>query len=215
MPDPVTVLVVDDHPVVRAGLVSVLSVVPELSVVASADSVASALDAQRRHAPRVTVLDFQMKDGTAVDVLTRAAADGLTLRGLVLSTYDGPWDIHQSLRAGARGYLLKESPQPVVVQAIRTVAAGRRYIPAEIAARAAEALGVETLTQREQDVLHRLAEGRSNRSIAAELGISEGTTKVHVNSILEKLGAESRTEAVVRAARWGLVPLRRLADESA
>ncbi|MEL7369790.1 MAG: response regulator transcription factor [Myxococcota bacterium] len=203
----IRVLVVDDHPVVRNGLSAVLALHEDIDVVGDASSVATALDAQRKLTPDVTMLDFQLGDGTAVDVLKQCTDLGIDLKAVVLSTYDGAWDVYRCLRCGAKSYLLKEMPQETVLEAIRASAKGLRFIPPVIADRAAEAMTLDQLTGREFDVLQMLAEGMSNKAIAKQLGIGEGTVKTHVNGLMAKIHADSRTEAVIRAFKLGLVRL--------
>lgn len=202
--DAIRVLVVDDHAVVREGLCAVLALQPDIEVVGDAECVDTAVEALRHLAPDVLLTDYQLKSGTAVDILERSQALGLRPAAIVLSTYDGAWDVYRCLKSGAKSYLLKEMPNSVVVEAIRSLAKGLRFIPPQIAERAAEAMTLDDLTAREFEVLQRMAEGESNRAIAKRLGIGEGTVKTHVNNILGKIGADSRTEAVVRAFRLGL-----------
>lgn len=200
----IQVLVVDDHPVVRNGLAAVLALQGDIEVVGSAGCVRTAVELQQRLLPDVTLLDYQLGPQTAVDILTICAERGVDVSALVLSSYDGAWRVHRCLRGGAKGYLLKETPQAVVVNAIRSINKGLRFIPPEIADRAAEAMALDALTAREFEVLAQMAKGRSNKAIAKALRIGEGTVKTHVNSLMSKIQAKSRTEAVVRAFRLGL-----------
>ncbi|MEL6183713.1 MAG: response regulator transcription factor [Myxococcota bacterium] len=203
----IRVCIVDDHPVVRDGLATVLAAAVDVEVAGTAGSCSEAVETLRSHNPDVTLLDFRLQDGTAVDILRDCQEIGLSVTAAVLSSYGGAWDIYHCLKHGAKAFLLKEMPSETLLEAIRALAKGLRFIPPDIAAKASEAMCLDALTARELDVLQEMASGLSNKAIAHQLGISEGTVKTHVNNILLKIQAESRTDAVVRAFRFGLARL--------
>lgn len=199
------ILVVDDHAVVREGLVSLLRRQGDFEVVAEAADGASAVRLFRQHQPDVVVLDMRLPDLNGAEVTAAIRADFPAARLLVLSSFDGDEDIYRALQAGARGYLLKDSTREELLAAVRAVAAGQRRIPGPVAERLAERVEGSELTGRELAVLRQIVGGRSNKQIATALAISEGTVKTHVKSILGKLGVDDRTEAAVVALRRGLV----------
>ncbi len=206
-PAKIRVILADDHPVVRDGLATIVNQQTDMAVVAEAADGEEAVRLYAEHRPDVMVLDLRMprQDGAAVveQVLERDPKARL----LIMTTYDGDEDIFRSLSRGAKGYLLKDAPRQEILTAIRAVSEGRPYTSSAVAAKALRRLSKPTLTPRELDVLQQLAEGRSNKDIARRLSISEGTAKAHVKSILTKLDAMSRTEAVAVAHKRGLVRL--------
>lgn len=209
MSDPKSrILLVDDHAVVREGLVSLLQRQSDLQVVAEAADGASAIRLYRQHRPDLVVLDLRLPDMDGAEVTAAIRAEFPQARLLVLSSFDGDEDIYRALKAGARAYVLKDSTREELLAAVRTVAAGQRSLSAAVAERLAERVTGSELTARELAVLRQIVSGRSNKQIASALSISEGTVKTHVKSILAKMGVEDRTEAAVLALRRGLVPSR-------
>jgi len=209
MPDQssIRVLVADDHPLIRAGLVSFVGTEPGLEVVAEAGNGEEALEKYRELRPGVVLMDLSMPimDGISA---TRAILDEFPdAKVIVLTTYDGDEDIHRALDAGAMGYLVKDMMAPDVLNVIRTVHGGRRGIPQAVAAKLAEHTPRVPLTPRETEVLSLVANGLSNAEVAARIGRTEGTVKVHLKNILQKLDASDRTEAVTTALRRGFIRL--------
>ena len=209
MSEPIRLLIVDDHPVVRDGLVAVLhQAEPDLEVVGEAGDGREAVTRWRELKPTVTIMDLQLPGQSGVEAIMAIRQEDPEARILVLTTFDGDADIQRALEAGARGYLLKSVRRPVLLEAVRAVAAGQRYLPPATSARLVEGMESERLTAREQDVLAFLARGLRNREIAEELGLAEPTVKIHVNNLLRKLQVKDRTEAAVVALRRGLVHLK-------
>lgn len=203
----IRVLVVDDHNVVRQGLVALLKVVDGLEVVGEAADGVEAIAQFRKHRPAITLIDLRLPRMSGVEVIQRLRQEEPQARFIVLTTYDGDEDIYRALKAGAKAYLLKGMTTDELVTAIRAVHAGKSHIPAAIAERLAERVGSEDLTQRELDVLEQIVNGKSNKEIGTELDISEATVKTHINSLLSKLGVTDRTQAATAAIRRGIVPL--------
>jgi DNA-binding NarL/FixJ family response regulator len=201
----IRVMVIEDHQMVRQGLVALLAMQDDLEVVAEAGDGESALAVFRQHAPDVTLVDLRLPRKDGVEVIRALRAESARGRFLVLTTYDGENDVSDALQAGASGYLLKGASATALTDAIRTIAAGRRYVPVELAERFLPRLAADSLTDREVEVLHRIARGMSNKEIGGDLGISERTVKGHVNNLLGKLGVTDRTKALVVAIRRGLV----------
>ena len=201
------VLLADDHPIVRDGLAAIINLQADLEVVAEAGDGETAVAHFEALRPDVLVLDLRMPKGDGLTVVQRLLGRHPEARILVMTTYDGDEDIFQCLRAGARGYLLKDAPRQEILGAIRTVAEGGQYTSHTVAAKALLRMARPSLTQREVEVLGQLAQGRSNKDIARRLTITEGTAKTHVKSILTKLDAMSRTEAVAIAHQRGLIHL--------
>ena len=208
--EPIRVLVVEDHNVVRQGLVALLKVAEGLEVVGEAADGLEAIAQFRKHLPAVTLIDLRLPKLGGVDTITRIRSEVPDARFIVLTTYDGDEDIYRALKAGAKAYLLKGMSTEELIAAIRAVHAGRSHIPPVIAERLAERMGAEELTPRELDVLKEIVHGKSNKEIAAELEISEATVKTHINSLLAKLGVVDRTQAATAAIRRGIVPLESL-----
>jgi DNA-binding NarL/FixJ family response regulator len=206
----IRVLVVEDHNVVRQGLVALLKVIEGLEVVGEAADGVEAIAQFRKHRPAITLIDLRLPKLSGVEVIQRLRGEDPQARFIVLTTYDGDEDIYRALKAGAKAYLLKGMTTEELVAAIRTVHSGHSHIPPAIAARLAERVGTEDLTQRELDVLEQIVEGKSNKEIGAVLDISEATVKTHINSLLSKLGVTDRTQAATAAIRRGIVPFESL-----
>ena len=205
MPGPIRIMVVEDHHVVREGLVALMNAVPGMEVVAETADGRQALELFRKHLPDVTLMDLRLPGMSGVAAITRIRSQFPQARIIVLTTYDGDEDIHRALDAGARGYLLKGMSGEELMDAIRTVHSGRSRIPAQVAERLAERMVRPALTDRELDVLREIVSGKSNKEIGQELNISEATVKTHINSILGKLGVSDRTQAVTAAIQRGIV----------
>lgn len=203
--EPIRVLCVDDHPLLRQGIAALVGAQPDMELVAQAASGREGLEQVRTHRPDVTLLDLRLPDMNGVEALQRIRAEFPDARVVMLTTFEGDVEIRRALEAGARGYLLKTMPPGEVIDAIRQVHAGKKRIPPAVAARLAEHLADEALTVREIEVLRHVAAGGRNKEIADRLSISEETVKVHVKHIMEKLGASDRTEAVAVATRRGII----------
>ncbi|MBV8616320.1 MAG: response regulator transcription factor [Acetobacteraceae bacterium] len=197
--------IVDDHPVVRDGLAAILGLQPDIKVVGEAETGREACALFDRQRPDVLLLDLKMPGMDGLEVVQTLCAAHPEARIVILTTYGGDEDIFRSLKAGAKGYLLKDAPRQQILEAIRTVHAGGRYLPAAIVSKVAEHALRPELTGREREVLQGMARGASNKEIGVALSISEGTVKTHVKAILAKLDAVSRTEAVTIATRRGII----------
>jgi DNA-binding NarL/FixJ family response regulator len=200
-------LSVDDHPLFREGIAAVINNQPDMLLVSEAPSGTAAIQRFREHRPDVTLMDLRLPDLGGLDAMIAIRAEFPEARIIMLTTFDGDVEIQRALEAGARGYLLKSMPPGEMVATIRQVHAGRRRIPAEVAAHLAEHVSDEDLTIREVEVLRRVAGGNRNRDIAELLSISEETVKVHVKHIMDKLPAKDRTQAVSIAVRRGIIQL--------
>jgi len=209
MPDsqraPIRILIVDDHPVVVAGLTSMLGTQAGMDVIGSASSGEEAIDFFRSGHADVTLLDLRMPGMNGIDTMNAINRTKINTRTIILTSFETDEDIYRSVQAGAQGYLLKDAPQADVVAAIRTVFAGRRYFPNHIAERLAERMMRTDLTARELEVLRMLARGLTNKEIGRALEISGNTVRNHVNSIIEKLEVSDRTEAATTAIHRGLI----------
>lgn len=204
---PIRVMTVDDHPIFRDGLATLLGMHPDLTLVAEAGDGAAAVEAFRAHRPDVTLMDLSMPGMGGADATARIVGEFPLARIVALTTYQGDTDIHRALEAGARGYLLKDMLRGEVADAIRTVHRDGWILPNALAQRLAQFVPRVELTPRELEVLQLMARGLRNRAIAEAIGRTEATVKVHVLHILEKLGAGDRTEAVVTALRRGIIHL--------
>jgi two-component system NarL family response regulator len=202
----IRVLIVEDHNVVRQGLVALLNVVEGLEVVGEAADGVEAIAEYRKSRPDITLVDLRLPKLSGVEVIQRIRMEAPHARLIVLTTYDGDEDIYRALKAGAKGYLLKGMTTEELIATIREVHAGRAHIPPAIAEKLAERMGTEDLTPREAEVLEQIVNGKSNKEIATELAISEATVKTHINSLLSKLGVTDRTQAATAAIRRGIVP---------
>ena len=205
--DSIKIMIVDDHPVVREGLSRIIVSESGMEVIAEAGTGAEALTQYRKLRPDIVLLDMRMPEMTGLQTIEAIRKEFSNARIIILSTYDLEEDIYQSLQAGARGYILKDSPRSELLASIRRVHAGERVIPPNIATRLAERIGGNELTAREFEVLKLIVKGRSNKQIGDDLGISEGTVKSHVNNILDKLGVTDRTQAMSVALKRGIVHL--------
>jgi len=203
----IRILVVEDHHVVRQGLVALLSVAEGVEVVGQAPDGAAAIKEIEAHRPDVTLIDLRLPKQSGVEVIQHVRATDPNARFIVLTTYDGDEDIFRALQAGARAYLLKGMTGEVLLSTIRAVHAGKSCIPPVIAQKLAERMATEQLTNREQEVLEEIVRGKSNKEIGQTLDISEATVKTHINNLLGKLGVADRTQAVTAAIQRGLVQL--------
>lgn len=203
----IRVMVVDDHPVVREGLTATINYQPDMKVVAKAVNGREAIVQFRQHRPDVSLMDLRMDEMDGVTAVIKIRAEFPTARIMMLTTFDGEEDVYKGLRAGAVGYLLKETPIEEIMDAIRSVHSGRKYLPPSVAIKLAEHMSSAQLTEREIEVLKLIARGNSNQGIAAALFIVEGTVKAHVTHILMKLNVEDRTQAVTEALRRGILHL--------
>lgn len=207
MPEPIRLLVVDDHPVVRGGLVALLGTVDDMKVVAEADDGREAFEQYSLHQPDVTLMDLRLRTVGGVDAIQLIRAKWPAARVIVLTTFDGDEDIYKAIQAGAKAYLLKGMSVEELISTIRSVHQGRTRIPAAIAEKLAERLAGPQLTNRELEVLQLIVRGRSNKEIGIDLSISEATVKTHINSLLSKLGVSDRTQASTAAIQRGIVHL--------
>jgi DNA-binding NarL/FixJ family response regulator len=203
----IRVLSVDDQPLLREGVATIINDQPDMLVVAQAADGREAIERFRAHRPDVTLLDLKFRDSSGIETMISIYREFPRARIVMLTMFDGDIGIRRALEAGARGYLLKSTPPEELVKVIRQVHAGKKHVPAAVAARLVEHLSGEDLSERETQVLQHLAGGNRNRDIAERLFIAEQTVKVHVKHIMEKLGAHDRTHALAIAARRGFIEL--------
>lgn len=204
---PLRILIADDHPVVREGLAALLNRHDDMTVVAEASNGREAVEKYFQHTPDVALLDLRMPEMTGVEAIVAIKKQDPAARLVVLTTFDSDEDIFRALQAGAKAYFLKDAPRDELVSCVRSVSSGLTVIPPAIAAKLAGHLTITALTSRELEVLHVMADGKSNKEIAKALGITEGTVKSHVNAIMRKLDASDRTQAVTGALKQGLLRL--------
>lgn len=202
-----SVLVVDDHALLRTGVANIINQEPDLHVVAEAANGVEAVDAFERHHPDVTLLDLRMPEMEGVEAVRQIRARDPQAKVIILTTYDTDEDITRALKAGAKAYVLKDISAEALITCIHDVLAGKTYLAPAAAAKLAEGVTRVHLTPRELTALRLMADGKSNKEIAGELGISDRTVKTHLGHLFEKLGVTSRTEAVKVASRRGLVRL--------
>ncbi|WP_263368317.1 response regulator [Edaphobacter bradus] len=208
MPESIRILVVDDHHVVRQGLVALLNITPGIEVIGEASDGLEAIRLHRSLRPDVTLMDLQLPKLGGVDAILRIRAEDPAARFVVLTTFDGDEDIYRALQAGAKAYLLKGMTVEELTSTIRAVHSGKTRIAAPIAEKLAERMSGQALTTREHEVLERIVAGRSNKEIASDLNISEATVKSHINNLLGKLGVSDRTNAATVAIQRGIVHLK-------
>lgn len=205
--NPITVMIVDDHPLLREGVAAVIDGQPDMRLVAEATDGHEALLRFRTHRPDVTLMDLRMPGMDGIAAITAIRSEFPDAHIAVLTTYPGDAQALRAFRAGASGYLLKSSLRRELVETVRALHAGKRRVLPEIASEIAEHAAADTLTQREIDVLKGVAAGNANKAVGVQLGISEDTVKAHMKSILAKLGANDRTHAVVIALRRGFITM--------
>ncbi|MBB6143660.1 DNA-binding NarL/FixJ family response regulator [Silvibacterium bohemicum] len=201
----IKVFAVDDHPLLREGIAAVIQGEPDMELVAEATNGQEAIEGFRIHRPDVTLMDIQMPGMDGVDTMNAIRSEFPGSRFIILTTYQGDAQALRAIRAGAAGYLLKNMLRKDLLDTIRVVNSGKRVIPPVVAAKLAEHLGDDVLSDREIDVLRSVAAGNSNKLIAEKLAISEATVKGHMKSILSKLGANDRTHAVTIALNRGFI----------
>jgi two-component system NarL family response regulator len=202
---PISILVADDHPIIRIGLKDLIEDTPWLTLVGQACDGRQAISEYFRLRPQVLLLDLNMPEQSGLQVIAEIRRVDPSARIIILTSYDDEEDIYQGLAAGAKAYLLKDAPCVLLLECIRVVAEGRKFVPSDVAAKLAGRFDSNQLSSREHEILQLVAIGKSNKRIARELGITEGTAKFHLNNIFGKLSAHSRTEAVNLAVRRGLV----------
>lgn len=206
-PKEIKVLIVDDHPVVRVGISTIIDTQPDMTVVAETGSGEEAIDLFRRYSPDLTVMDLRLESMGGVECIRAIRRESPDARFVVLTTYRGDEDIHQALEAGARGYLIKGMPRQVLLDALRRVYRGERFLPPSVNQVLANRKPETELSGRERQVLALLGQGKCNKEIAAVLGIAEVTVKCHLSVIFLRLNVTDRTQAVIAAAQRGLVHL--------
>ncbi len=207
-PQRIRILVVEDHPLMRLGLRTKIDAEPDMRVVAEVGDGDAAVEAFVRHRPDIVLLDLRLPGMSGSEVITAIREHDPEAKVVVLTTYDADEDVYRAVQAGARGYLLKGTFAEGILEAIRTVHAGRRLIAPEIAARLADRVSSPSLTSREVAVLELVATGMSNKEIGAALFVSEATVKFHLKNIYQKLGASDRTEAALVATERGIIRFR-------
>ena len=203
----IRVLSIDDHPLVREGLAALINDQPDMRIVAQGSTGHEAIKLFRDLQPDVALMDVRLPDISGIDAMITIRSEFPEARVLIVTSSEGDVEMQRALQGGARGYMLKSMPPKELLDAIRKVHAGKKAIPTEIATHLANHMSDEALTSREVEILQQVAEGNRNRDIAERLFISEGTVKVHIKHIMEKLGANDRTQAITIAVRRGIIHL--------
>jgi DNA-binding NarL/FixJ family response regulator len=203
--DPIRILIVDDHPIVRTGVSALIASSKDMETVAQAGTGEEAIRLHALHHPDITLMDLRLPGISGVDAIRIIRSHATNARFIVLTTYDGDEDIYQAMEAGATGYLIKGMPQEMLVSAVKRVHSGGRYLPLPISQVLASRMPDSTLSKRKCDILKLVALGKSNLQIAEELGITPATVKAHVSVILMRLNVRDRTQAVMTALQRGLI----------
>ncbi|HEY3706692.1 MAG TPA: response regulator transcription factor [Terracidiphilus sp.] len=203
----IRVLVVDDHPIMRFGIATIIDATPDMETVAQAGSAEEAIELYEQFLPDITLMDLQLPAMSGVDAIRNIIARHHDARFVVLTTYEGDEDIHQALEAGARSYIIKGMPHDALVSALRRVNSGGRFLPPPVSRALSSRTPNSDLSAREREVLKLIVKGKNNKEIAKDLGITEATVKCHVGVILSRLNVSDRTQAAVAALQRGLVHL--------
>lgn len=206
-PKTIRILAVDDHPLLLEGLAATLGAQRDMALVAQAGDGEAAIEAFRQHRPDIALIDLRLPVKSGLEAIKAIRAEFPESRIIVLTSFEGDENIFQAMQAGARGYILKDQLRKELIDAIRVVAEGGRFLAAPAAAKLAERVSMPALSEREMDVLRLLARGLNNKQIAHELSLSDGTVRIHVSNILAKLGVADRVQALIAALRRGLVQL--------
>jgi DNA-binding NarL/FixJ family response regulator len=206
-PAKIRILSIDDHPLVREGLAALINSQADMCVVGQGSTGHEAITLVRELQPDVALMDVRLPDMSGIDAMITILSASPQARVIMVTSSEGDVEMERALAGGAKGYILKSMPPREVLEAIRKVHAGKKAIPPEIAAQLANHMSDETLSAREIEVLQQVAEGNRNRDIADRLFISEGTVKVHIQHIMDKLGASDRTQAITIAVRRGIIHL--------
>jgi DNA-binding NarL/FixJ family response regulator len=204
-PTPIRILSVEDHPVFREGLSTIIASQPDMALVAQASNATEGMAEFRHHRPDITLMDLRLPGTNGMDALIAIRGEYPQARIIMLTTSDGDGEIQHALRAGASAYIFKSMPKNELLGVIRSVHAGKRHVPPEVAARLAEHLADDDLTTRELDVLRLIRDGYRNKRIADALTIAETTVNFHIKNLVDKLGANDRTHAATIAIRRGLL----------
>ncbi|HVU23489.1 MAG TPA: response regulator transcription factor [Opitutus sp.] len=205
--DAIRLMIVDDHPAFRMGLAALIGSQPDMRVIAETGDGAKAIDIYRREQPEIVLMDLRLTGISGVEAIIGIRKEFPEARVIVITTFDADEDVYRAIQSGAKSYLLKDMSKEEIVGTIRDVRAGREKLPDSVAGRLAERRRRQDLTQRETEVLHLLAKGRSNKEISSALFISEDTVKCHLKTLFAKLRVQDRTEAVISAIRHGIVHL--------